>query len=147
MAKKPIVNADKVRAAFKIQLIEAKRESDTSVVVGYKASYALWVHENTEMKWRGLPRTGKHPSGQKKKGYYWGTSTLGGYNKQSKFLEQPLRENRKHIGAIIRKAYEKGMRLDRAIKRGALFLQRMSQKLVPIDTGNLKGSAFTEIEK
>jgi len=49
--------------------------------VGYTASYAIYVHENVEMKWRGLPR--KAPS----KGNYWDPKGRG----QSKFLEQPVR--------------------------------------------------------
>ena len=32
---------------------------------------------------------------------------------------------------------------ERGLKRAGLFLQRESQLLVPVDTGNLKGSAFT----
>lgn len=35
----------------------------------------------------------------------------------------------------------KGM--ERGLKKAGLFLQRQSQKVVPIDTGVLKGSAFT----
>jgi hypothetical protein len=31
----------------------------------------------------------------------------------------------------------------RGLKKAGLFLQRESQKLVPVDTGNLKNSAFT----
>lgn len=31
----------------------------------------------------------------------------------------------------------------RGIKRGGLFVQRESQKIAPVDTGNLKASAFT----
>lgn len=31
----------------------------------------------------------------------------------------------------------------RGLKKGGLFLQRESQKIVPVDTGNLRGSAFT----
>ena len=32
------------------------------------------------------------------------------------------------------------------LKRAGLFLQRASQKIVPVDTGALKGSAFTRAE-
>jgi len=33
--------------------------------------------------------------------------------------------------------------LERGLKKGGLFLQRESQKIVPVDKGDLKGSAFT----
>lgn len=35
---------------------------------------------------------------------------------------------------------------ERGLKRAGLMLQRASQKLVPIDTGNLRASAFTRAE-
>jgi len=34
----------------------------------------------------------------------------------------------------------------RGLKRAGLLLQRESQKIVPVDTGNLKASAFTRLE-
>ena len=33
--------------------------------------------------------------------------------------------------------------VERGLKRAGLFLQRESQLIVPVDTGNLKGGAFT----
>ena len=33
--------------------------------------------------------------------------------------------------------------ISRGLKRGGLFLQRESQRIVPVDEGNLRGSAFT----
>ena len=36
-----------------------------------------------------------------------------------------------------------GVALARGLKRGGLFLQRESQRVVPVDTSNLKNSAFT----
>lgn len=35
--------------------------------------------------------------------------------------------------------------VEKGIKKAALLLQRESQKVVPVDTGNLKNSAFTRI--
>lgn len=132
-----VKGAGKVKKAFKLLEIKARRESNASVITGFNAAYALAVHENIEMKWKGLPRKGK-----KGKGAYWDPQGRG----QAKFLEQPARERRKEIGKLIRRAYKNKMPLDKAIKVGALFLQRLSQLLVPVDTSNLKGSAFTEIE-
>ncbi len=37
--------------------------------------------------------------------------------------------------------------LEEALLKSGLFLQRESQKLVPVDTGALKNSAFTRVEK
>lgn len=55
----------------------------TVVIVGYTAFYAMFVHENVEMKWKGLPRTA--PS----HGNYWDPAGRG----QSKFLEAPARDS------------------------------------------------------
>jgi hypothetical protein len=133
-------------------------EKSPSVVVGYNAAYALFVHENIEMKLKGKPRVKwltnkktKKPfivrdeSGEPipGKGMYWDPQGRG----QSKFLEQPAREKRDKIASTVRKAFAGGASLAHALLEGGLFLQRESQKLVPVDTGNLKGSAFTEIEK
>lgn len=101
--------------------ISAKAEHDKSVIVGYTAQYALYVHENLQSA---------HPVGQ------------------AKFLEQPARElsNSGRLQDIIEKAYKNGASLQDSLVLGALRIQRDSQQLVPIDTGNLKGSAFTRKE-
>jgi len=36
-----------------------------------------------------------------------------------------------------------GKKFERGCKNAGLFVQRESQKIVPVDTGNLKGGAFT----
>lgn len=122
---------------------QARVDNKVSVIVGYEKNYAAAVHENTEMKWKGKPRTGKHPSGQKKKGKYWDPEGQG----QSKFLEQPARENRKQLGDIIIKAGKNGVPLSTSLVLAGLNLQRASQKLVPVDSGDLKASAFTKKER
>jgi len=53
----------------------------TAVTVGYTAAYAVYVHENVEMKLKGEPRNPPH------KGRYWDPQGRG----QSKFLEEPVR--------------------------------------------------------
>lgn len=117
----------------------AKKYSDNpqvSVIVGYTAAYAVHVHENIEMRWRGLPR--HKPS----KGNYWDPPGRG----QAKFLEQPARELKKEFSRIITTACSKGVKLQQALFMAGLRLQRESQLLVPVDTGNLKASAFTRKE-
>lgn len=106
-----------------------------SVIVGYTASYALYVHENLEMKWKGMPR-------HNGKGNYWDPQGRG----QSKFLEQPARELGRTFAATLKRLMNGGKTLAQALKIIGLNLQRSSQLLCPVDTGNLKASAFTREE-
>jgi hypothetical protein len=151
---------DVIKALKKVEArlmgARAKAGFGQSVVVGYTAAYALAVHENIEMKWRGFPRdrsiraevedgkklaiTGHHAS--KKKGLFWGPAG------QAKFLEQPARElsNDGTLARIVMGAMAKGKTMLQGLLLAGLRLQRESQKLVPVDTGNLKSSAFTRIE-
>lgn len=108
-----------------------------SVIVGYTANYAIHVHENLEMKWQGLPR--RKPS----KGFYWDPQGRG----KSKFLEDPARRLEKVIGEIVREALKQGLSLAKGLLMAGMRLQRESMLEVPVDTGNLKASAFTRQEK
>ncbi len=92
---------------------------DTSVVVGYTANYAVRVHE----------RPAKHAPG-----------------KQHKFLEQPARQLGGELSSIIRRSLQGGVKLLQSLYLAGLRLQRESQLIVPVDTGNLRGSAFTAKE-
>jgi hypothetical protein len=50
----------------------------------------------------------------------------------------------KEVLANLRKAdYVFGKGIERGLKRAGLWLQGLSQQFVPVDTGNLKNSAFT----
>lgn len=89
------------------------------VVVGYAAQYGVFVHENLEAK-----------------------HTVG----QAKFLEQPARENQTEIAEAIATMAAKHKDLQKAVFAGGLLLQRKSQPLVPVDTGNLRAGAFTALE-
>lgn len=110
-----------------------------SVIVGFSTNYALHVHENIEMTWRGLPR--HKPS----KGNYW--DGTGGAFGQAKYLEQPARELAKELVRIVITAMGNGATLMQCLYLAGLRLQREAQLLVPVDTGNLKASAFTKKEK
>jgi hypothetical protein len=112
---------------------QAVKDSDVEVVVGYTAAYALYVHEDVEMKLAGKSR----PSGR---GVYWGPSG------QAKFLEQPAREKRDRIAEIVRTAFRQKKTVAQSLLLGGYFLQRESQKLVPVEFGVLKNSAFTRLE-
>lgn len=120
---------------FKVWTGVAKQLDQKSVIVGYTASYAVFVHENVEMKGKGLPRK----SG---KGYYWDPQGVA----QAKFLEAPARTESNTMGKIVAEAMKKGIPLDQSLYLAGLHLQRESQKLCPVDTGNLKNSAFTRKE-
>lgn len=125
-----------VRAVSDAMRKLAGKYKNCSVIVGYTAVYALWVHENIEMKWRGQPRKAPH------KGHYWDPQGQG----QAKFLEQPARTEARKMAAIIKKALESGKQFDDAVISAAQWLQRCSMLLCPVDIGNLKDSAFTRLE-
>lgn len=91
-----------------------------SVVVGYTAAYAIYVHENLEAY---------HKVGQ------------------AKYLEQPARELSPGLGRMVRDNVIQGKTLAQALLIAGLRLQRESQQLVPVDTGLLKNSAYTVLEK
>ena len=99
----------------------AGKGKNVSVKVGYQAEYAVYVHEDL---------TANHPNGG-----------------QAKFLEQPAREMRSALAAGVQKDMKVGLTLEQALLRAGLKLQAASQSLVPVDTGNLRAGAFTEIVK
>ena len=109
---------------------------NASVIVGYTANYAMPVHEMipTEPQWGRARASGK--------GHYWDPSGRG----QPKFLEQPLREMQTELVTIVQDVYEKTDNLMSGLFIAGLRLQRESQRRVPVDTGNLKSSAFTRKE-
>lgn len=97
----------------------AGKGKNASVKVGYQAEYSVYVHENLEAN---------HPNGG-----------------QAKFLEQPAREMRAELAQGVSNDIRSGMTLEQSLLRAGLKLQGASQKLVPVDTGNLRASAFTEV--
>lgn len=104
----------------KVNALLTKVEPKTAIVVGYTQTYAIYVHENLEAH---------HPVGQ------------------AKYLEQPLRQMSPVIGSTVEALVRRKVKLNKALLMIGLLLQRESQKLVPVDTGALKGSAFTREEK
>jgi hypothetical protein len=138
-----------------------RKDANAAVEVGYTASYAIYVHENMNpvnlptgsgaqaiaiaqgagLKGRArkqlLEASGAKPR-QSKLGYYWGPSFYG-----PKFLEGPARYLAGELGVIIIKAVGAGQTVAEALLLAGLRLQRESQKLVPVEYGNLINSAFT----
>lgn len=109
------------RLEQKYQGRKAKAGIGESVIVGFTAAYALFVHEDMEAD---------HKVGQ------------------AKFLEQPARElsNNGTLGGIVRKAVLAGRTVVEGLLLAGLRLQREAQLLTPVDTGALKGSAFVRVE-
>jgi hypothetical protein len=99
--------------------IDAKK-AGVSVQVGFSQSYALVVHENT---------TAKHKVGQ------------------AKYLEAASRRHSKKIGKVAATVYKKTNSMEKALITGGLLLQREAQKLTPVDTGALKASAYTALDR
>ena len=118
-----------------------------SVIVGYTAAYAIHVHENMEAA-HGAAYNVKHAQYYKRGKRKGEVKIQRGPQQQAKFLEQPARElnNDGTLARIMTDAVRNGAKLQHAIYLAALQLQRASQLIVPVDTGNLRGSAFTAKE-
>lgn len=115
-----------------------------SVVTGYKAAYALAIHENMTLYPPGMRLAGQ-PRRKPFKGRYWDPQGRA----QPKFLEQPARElsNNGSLRRIVVHEITHGVPLDEAMKEAAEQIRTASMKMVPVMAGNLKNSAFTEIER
>lgn len=96
-------------------------KTEVEVIVGYSQTYAIYVHENL--------------NASHKKG------------KQAKFLEAPARSMQGELGKTVASVFEKTKDFKKALLAAGYQLQRASQKLVPVDTGALKASAFTALKK
>ncbi len=130
MAK--IEGVDDVIKALKQKGVEAGGDTKPSVLVGYTAAYALFVHENREQKLAGQPR----PSGL---GTYWNPGRPG-------FLLDVMREITGELRGIVDEAMKKGQPLIQALYLAGLRLQRESMENVPVEYGFLRASAFTRVE-
>jgi hypothetical protein len=105
----------------------SKRGRSCQVKVGYATSYAIYVHETPPPPPKGGERTAFHPVGQ------W------------KYLEQPAREEQEAMAEIVARNLKNKESLVTAMLRSGQHLQRKSQELVPVDTGALRASAYTEV--
>ena len=119
MMKVVFENYSRLRAVIDAKYKESLKNS-CSVIVGYTASYALRVHEDLKAV---------HPNGQ------------------AKYLIEPTHRLQPEVRKIIQEALRRGATLAQAIYAGALLIQRESQLIVPVDSGNLRGSAITQIER
>lgn len=117
---------------------EIAKTGGKSVITGFTAAYALYVHENIEMRLKGQPR----PKGR---GFYWDPQDVAG----PKFLEGPARElsNSGELSRILMAALRMGKSVMQGLLLCGLRIQRDAQQRVPVDTGALKSSAFTRLEE
>lgn len=113
-----ITGLKKLVAQLQAKAAKAAKEQ-ASVKVGYQAQYAGPVHEDLEAK---------HPNGG-----------------EAKFLEKPARTMQQELADGIKDDFRRGKTMGQALLIAGLKLQRASQELVPVDTGNLRASAFTEL--
>lgn len=90
-----------------------------SVVVGYTQNYALFVHEILDAA---------HPVGK------------------ALYLIDPFNDMKPIVGKLVQAYMKQGKTLREALLLVGLELQAQSQEEVPVDTGALKGSAFTREE-
>lgn len=114
-----IKGVEKVVAALRNKAAAMRGEESPTVTVGYTASYAIYVHERVDLKFK-----------------------VG----QAKFLEEPARNLASTLAQIVKDALKRGVTMSKALLLAGLRLQRESQKLCPVDTGNLRASAYTRLE-
>ena len=117
------------------ELIAKYKENTTErVVVGYTQNYAVFVHENLEAR-----HAGHTLYSSRRKKWYPGVG-------QAKFLEDAIKNNLANLRKIIYTILKAKQPAIVALKAAGLFIQAESQKLCPVDTGALRGSAFTRTE-
>jgi hypothetical protein len=130
---------DVLRALNKAKLKYGPRRP--SVIVGYTARYALYVHEMVDEK--GKKRVGEGIKRRRPSlGMYWDPQGKG----QSKFLEEPFLKNRKNIGKEVVRVTKATDSLVFGLLAGGQMLENLSRELVPVNLGNLKASSFTRKE-
>lgn len=111
-------NFDKMLEGLGKRLNISPSERRFSIRVGYRADYAIYVHEDLTMH---------HTNGK------------------AKFLEDPYRRLKGAMLYSIREMIRAGYGFRRALLAAGRFLLSESRKEVPVDTGYLKGSGYVEV--
>ncbi len=153
-----VQNLTRLLAKLKAKVAEAESVGKTSVIVGFTAAYAAAVHENIEMSWKGLSRDPRirrieaggdpaksrpRPRKREPKGRFWDPQGRG----QAKFLEEPARTMTAVFSQIVVQAMRAGKTFGQALLLVGLRIQREAMLRTPIDTGNLRASAFCRYEE
>ena len=126
-----IYGLEKVMRRFQKELQDfAGEDVVVEGMVGYRAPYAIYVHENMEID---------HPL------HVNSDRTVRNCGGQAKFLEQPAREMIPKIADQLMKLKKQKKGLKFSIQTICDRLLRESQKLVPVLSGKLKKSGFTKV--
>lgn len=141
-----VLNASKLINQLRHMGNRAEKEANSVSAVSYGPEYAVYIHQNVEMKLKGVSRS-VHRRGAK--GVYWGQPDSPGG--QSKYLEQPARDPNVHkqMLQVVRLTLrgDKKLRFSKGMLAAAIKLKIESQKLVPIETGELLRSARARLLK
>lgn len=115
----------------------AKYQRFPRATLGFSAPYAIYVHENMEQKWRGLPRRPNPP----KSGVYWGPAG------EPKYLTRTLAAMRSsgRIRKIIVGTLDQGRSLREAVVGAMIEVIKEASLRVPVDTGLLRSSGFVQV--
>lgn len=123
-------------AKLRDRAAKASRDANVSVLVGFSAAHAIFVHEM-------IPKTlGQNVPRKSGLGVYWGPSQHG-----PKFLEAPARELGPELGKVVRAVVKKNGTVATGLVAAGMRLQAESQRRVPVEYGALRASAFTKLEK
>ena len=108
----------RVGNSFLDRILRLKRQEFATATVGYRAPYAIYVHENLEAYHK--PPT------------------------QAKFLSQPFQQLRGRIADMMAEVVRRGGDLLQAVYDAGNLVLTESRRIVPVDTGLLKASGFVE---
>lgn len=132
-----VAKVDSLIKKLNQQKIEAKKSTAKTYTVGFSADYAAAVHEAVGMVLQGQPR----PSGI---GLYWDPQGRA----QAKFLETAVRRMRYtgEVGKAVARTAKNTKSVLRGLRSGAIVIRNEAQRMVPVETGYLKASAFIRVE-
>lgn len=109
------------RVLFKLNALANRFGGGAKLVLGYRAPYAVYVHENLSA--HHAPPT------------------------KAKFLEGPARRMIPQVAKTIADEVQKGSSVEDALLKAGNEVMDESQKEVPVDKGDLKASAFVTLER
>ncbi len=114
--KATISGTSKAKAELNALIAKSIKSDTEDVIVGFSQNYAIYVHENMEA-----------------------THEVGG----AKYLEKAYKRLAGEIPRLVGGIYKVTRSITKGLLVAGLRVQRDAQKLVPVDTGALKSSAYT----
>lgn len=132
-----ITGANKV--INRLQAMSLKMQKEAKVDVGYRVSYAAFVHENLENA------HGEVFNVKYAKDIAAGITHARRPQEQAKFLEVTARTESKNISKIIHTTLKNKKSLASALQKAGEYLLDRSNEIVPIDTGALRDSGFVKV--